>query len=115
MEFTEEIFGKVKVFHLKGKIMGGPETQVMCNHLKKLIAGGATCLVIDFHDVPWINSTGVGVIISCLITLRKRGGDVRFANLHSASRQYFHITKLETVVKIFDRVDEAVASFTSEG
>jgi len=113
MDFTEETFGQVKVFHLKGKIMGGSETQMMCDHFKELIAAGTQRLVIDFHEVQWINSTGVGAIISCLITLRKRGGDVRFANLHGASRQYFHITRLETVVKIFDRVDEAVASFTS--
>jgi anti-sigma B factor antagonist len=111
MEFTETTFGKVKVYHLKGKIMGGPETQVMCNHLKDLIDAGAQWLVMDLQEVRWINSAGVGGIIACLTTLRKRGGDVRFANLHDASRHYFHITKLETVVKIFDSVDEAVASF----
>ncbi len=111
MEFTEETFGKVKVFHLKGKIMGGPETQVMCNHLKELIDAGTQWLVINFRNVRWINSTGIGIIISCLITLRKRGGDLRFANVQGANWKYFQITKLESVVKIFDTVDEAVASF----
>ncbi len=111
MEFTEETFGKVKVYHLSGKIMGGAETQMMCGHLKELIDAGTQWLVMDLHDVQWINSSGIGAIISCLIMLRKRGGDVRFANLHEATAHYFHITKLETVVKIFDRIDEAVASF----
>ncbi|MCI0693544.1 STAS domain-containing protein [candidate division KSB1 bacterium] len=111
MQFTEETFGKVTVYHLSGKIMGGPETQVMCSHLKELIDAGTQWLVMDLQDVQWINSTGIGAIISCLITLRKRGGDVRFANLHDATALYFHITKLETVVKIFDRIDAAVASF----
>jgi anti-anti-sigma factor len=111
MEFTEETFGKVKVYHLNGKIMGGSETQRMCMHLKELIDTGAQWLVMDMQGVQWINSAGVGAIIACLTTLRKRGGDVRFANLHDAGRHYFHITKLETVVKIFDSVDEAVASF----
>ncbi|MGH7452649.1 MAG: STAS domain-containing protein [bacterium] len=111
MQFTEETFGSVKVYHLGGKIMGGPETQAMCGHLKKLIDAGTQWLVMDLQDVQWINSTGIGAIISCLITLRKRDGDVRFANLHDATAHYFHLTKLETVVKIFNRVDEAVASF----
>jgi anti-sigma B factor antagonist len=114
MEFNEETVGRVKIFHLKGKIMGGPETQVVCNHLKNAIDSGAQSLVINFRDVPWINSNGVGGMIACLTTLRRRGGDIRFANLHGAARQYFHITRLETVIQIFDSVDEAVGSFTSE-
>ena len=113
MEFTEGTFGDVKVFHIGGKIMGGPETQEMCDHLKELIAAGTQSLVMDFQGVQWINSTGIGIIISCLTTLRNRGGDVRFANLHGATQRYFEITKLEKVVKVFDTIDEAVESFIS--
>jgi anti-sigma B factor antagonist len=113
MEFTEETFGEVKVFHIGGKIMGGPETQEMCDHLKELIAAGTQSLVMDFQGVQWINSTGIGIIISCLTTLRNRGGDVRFANLHGATQRYFEITKLEKVVKVFETIDQAVASFIS--
>jgi len=111
MEFSEDNFGQVKVFHLSGKIMGGAETQMMCNRLKELTASGTQSLVMDFQNVRWINSMGIGAIMVCLITLRSRGGDVRFANLQSAARHYFHLTKLETVVKVFDGVEEAVASF----
>jgi len=114
MKFKEETFGNVQVLHLKGKIMGGPETKVMSERLADLMAGGTQFLVIDFHDVRWINSSGIGVIISCLTTLRDRGGDVRFANLHGETLQYVHIMNLEKVVKIFDSTDEAVASFASK-
>jgi len=69
-------------------------------------------LVMDFQDVRWINSSGIGTLISCLITLRKRGGDIHFANLHGKSQMYFHITKLEKVIKIFDSLDEAVERFS---
>ncbi|MCI0695433.1 STAS domain-containing protein [candidate division KSB1 bacterium] len=71
-------------------------------------------LVMDFRQVRWINSTGIGVIIACLNALRDRGGDIRFANLHDATQQYFHISKLETVVRVFDGIDKAVASFALE-
>ncbi|MDZ7291187.1 MAG: STAS domain-containing protein [candidate division KSB1 bacterium] len=111
MEFTEETFGSVKVFHLHGKIMGGPGSQPLCDRLKELAPIGRQELVMDFQNVRWINSLGIGVIISCLTTLRHSGGDLRFANLHDATAHYFHLTKLETVVKIFDSVDAAVASF----
>ena len=111
MEFTEETYDNVKIFHLGGKIMGGPETQMMCNHLKELIEAGTQSLVMDFENVQWINSTGIGSIISCLTTLRNRGGDLRFANLHGASERYFEITKLEKIVKIYGKIDEAIESF----
>ena len=112
MEFTEETYDEVKVFHLSGKIMGGPETQVMCNKLKELIASGTQFLVMDLENVRWINSPGIGAIISCLTTVRNSGGDVRFANLHGATQHYFNITQLEKIVKIYDCIDEAVASFS---
>ncbi len=111
MEFTEETAGPVKVFHLGGKITGDAKTQMLCDRLKELIDAGTRSLVMDFRSVRWINSLGIGVIIACLNTLRNNGGDIRFANLHDATQQYFHITKLETVVEMFDSVEEAVASF----
>ena len=113
MEFTEETVGLVKVFHLGGKIMGDMKTQVLCERLKELINTDTLSLVMDFNGVRWINSLGIGVIIASLNTLRQRGGDIRFANLQGTSEKYFHISKLETVVKIFPSVDEAVASFAS--
>jgi anti-sigma B factor antagonist len=111
MEFTAEDRGRVKVFHLRGKIMGDPNTEVMCEYLKDLIIFGAKYLVMDFREVEWINSSGIGKIISCLTTLRQTGGDLRFANLHHMAQHYFHITKLESVVRSFNSVENAVASF----
>lgn len=113
MEFTEETFGPIMVFHLSGKIMGDTKTQVLCERLKTLIDADTRSLVMDFSGVRWINSLGIGVIIGCLNTLRQRGGDIRFANLQGTSEKYFHISKLETVVKIFNNVEEAVTSFES--
>ncbi|MFQ5649411.1 MAG: STAS domain-containing protein [bacterium] len=114
MMFTEDGYNLVKVFHLSGKIMGGPETQLLCNRFKEVIDSGTELMVIDFRNVRWINSLGIGTIIGCLTTLRKRGGDVRFANLRGAARHYFHVTKIDTVVEVFESVEEAVASFAGE-
>ncbi len=111
MEFIEETFDQVKVFHLGGKIMGDAATQAFCRHLNELIDAGTRMLVMDFRQVRWINSTGIGVIIACLNAIRDRGGDIRFANLHDATQQYFHISKLETVVQMFNDVEAAIASF----
>lgn len=114
MEYTEEALGPVKILHLSGKIMGDAQTQGMCHFLKNTINAGTERLVMDFREVSWINSSGIGAIIACLTALREHGGDIRFANLHHMTRHYFHITKLETVVKVFTSVAEAVASFENQ-
>jgi anti-anti-sigma factor len=114
MEFIEENFDQVKVFYLGGKIMGDIRTQEMCARLKDLIDAGAQNLVMDFRNVRWINSCGVGAIIACLNTLRQNGGDIRFTNLQGMAQKYFHLSKLETVTRIFDSVEAAVASFVPE-
>ena len=111
MQFREERIGNVLVFRLHGKLMGDPETAAACVRFKQVIAEGSRQIVMDFRDVRWINSAGIGTIIACLSTARKLDGDVRFANLGSATKRYFHITKLEMVVKMYDFVDEAVRSF----
>ncbi|MDZ7269523.1 MAG: STAS domain-containing protein [candidate division KSB1 bacterium] len=111
MSFIEENRGPITIFHLQGKIMGDPETQMMCTRLKDMIAGGVNCLVMDFGQVQWINSSGIGAIIACLTALRDHGGDIRFANLHHMTQRYFHLTRLETVVQTYPSVEEAVASF----
>lgn len=112
MEFSGETLDEVEIFHLTGKIMGGPETQEVRDRLKEIVTSGSQFLVMNFQDVRWINSIGIGVIISCLITLRNRGGDICFANLHDTTKHYIDITKLETIVKAYNSIDEAVASFT---
>jgi anti-sigma B factor antagonist len=111
MEFREETRDQVQVLHLQGKIIGDEQTQMMCARLHNLIAAGMQHLVMDFRETQLINSAGIGTIIACLTALRRRGGDIRFANVHHMAQHYFHITKLETVVQIFDSVAEAVASF----
>jgi len=111
MKFSEETLGVVKVFHLEGKVMGGAELQMICDYLDKLVAAGTRFLVLDFDKLQWINSNGIGIVIAWLTSLRKSGGDLCFAKVHGAAKHYFEITRLDTVVKVFDTIEEAVASF----
>ena len=109
--FTEESFDNIFVFYLSGKIMGGSETQNMCLRIKELIATDIRYFAMNFRNVKWINSTGIGAIIGCLTTLRYNGGDICFTNVHDSANKYFRITKLDSIIKIFSSIDEAVKSF----
>lgn len=111
MEFFEERCGAVTVLHLQGKIMGGSETQTLCRRLRELLDADQRFWVMNFQEVQWINSSGIGAIIACLNALRERGGDIRFAHLQGLTRRYFHLTKLETVTQSFDTIAQATQSF----
>ncbi|MFH1700427.1 MAG: STAS domain-containing protein [Candidatus Zixiibacteriota bacterium] len=101
----------IVVIEPKGKIMGGPESTALHDLLHDLIEQKKTNVVIDLGKVDWMNSTGLGLMISGLTTLRKSDGELRLANVTEKIQSLLTITKLITVFKSFDSVDEAVDSF----
>lgn len=111
--FSEEQYKNVFVFYLFGKIIGGSETQHMCLWIKELIAKDIRYFVMNFRNVKWINSAGIGAIIGCLSTLRNSDGDICFTNVQGSAYKYFYTTKLDSIIKIFSSVDEAVDRFQS--
>lgn len=109
--FTEESYEKMYIFFLSGKLMGGTETQNLCLRIKELIAKNIRYFIMNFRNLKWLNSDGIGAIIGCLTTLRNSGGDISFTNVHDAVSKYFRITKLDSIIKIYSSVDEAVKRF----
>ena len=101
----------VMIIEPKGKIMGGPESTAMHDLLHDLIEQGKKCVVIDLGKVDWMNSTGLGLLISGLTTLRKSGGELKLANVTDKIQSLLTITKLVTIFKSYDSVDEAIGSF----
>jgi anti-sigma B factor antagonist len=101
----------VVIIEPKGKIMGGPESTELHDLLHELIDQGKNSVVIDLSKVDWMNSTGLGLMISGLTTLRKSGGELKLANVTDKIQSLLTITKLVTIFKSFDTVDEAIKSF----
>lgn len=114
MKYYEDEIKGINIFHLSGKIMGNAEMKEICSQIKKHMSGGKKKILMDFRNVNWINSTGIGSILGCVTTLRKKGGEVRFANLSGAVKHYFRITKIDTVVQIYENLDDAVVSFSEK-
>lgn len=95
----------------KGKIMGGPESTALHDLLRDMIEQGKTKVIIDLAKVDWMNSTGLGLLISGLTTLRKADGELKLANVTDKIQSLLTITKLVTIFKSYDSIDEAVKSF----
>ncbi len=102
---------EVVVLEPKGKIMGGPDVALLHDKLHDYIKQNKKKVVIDLAKVDWMNSTGLGILISGLTTLRNNQGDLKLANVTGKIESLLTITKLITVFETFDSVEEAVASF----
>ncbi|MBI5868383.1 MAG: STAS domain-containing protein [candidate division Zixibacteria bacterium] len=101
----------VVILEPRGKIMGGPDATVLHDKLHDLIAEKKLKVVIDLSEVDWMNSTGLGILISGLTTLRNNQGDLKLASVTEKIQSLLTITKLVTVFEAYDSVDEAITSF----
>ncbi|MEX0646448.1 MAG: STAS domain-containing protein [Balneolaceae bacterium] len=99
------------VIELKGNVMGGPDAVSLNEQLHELIEKGKTNVVVNLSKVKFMNSSGLGMLIGALTTMRKAGGDLRIANATDKIESLLIITKLITVFKHYKTLDEAVASF----
>lgn len=112
MKLTSREESGIVVLEPKGKIMGGPDATILHDQLHELIGQGKRKVVIDLSRVEWMNSTGLGILISGLTTLRNNGGELKLARVTDKIESLLTITKLITVFENFDEVDEAVKSFS---
>lgn len=99
------------VVELKGNVMGGPEAQEFSDLLHKLLDEGKKNVVVDLAGVKFMNSSGLGMLISGFTTMKNGGGALKLANATEKINSLLVITKLITIFENFDSVDEAVKSF----
>jgi anti-sigma B factor antagonist len=112
MAIKEHIKDCCAILELKGKLMGGPDSQALHDKIKGLIGDGIKQVIIDLGKVKWMNSSGLGALMAALTTLRNAGGDLKLANVTQKIESLLLITKLITVFETYESVDRAVASFS---
>jgi anti-sigma B factor antagonist len=95
----------------KGKIMGGPDAGAVKERLHELIDEGKKKVVVDLGGVSWMNSSGLGILIGGLTTMRNAGGDLKLAVTTEKVKNLLMVTKLITIFESFDSVQEAIASY----
>jgi anti-sigma B factor antagonist len=99
------------VIELKGNVMGGDDTKEFNELLHKLIDQGKTRIVVDVGGVKFMNSSGLGMLIGGLTTVKKANGVFKLANVTDKIESLLIITKLITIFETYDSVDKAVEAF----
>ena len=101
----------VTILELQGKLMGGPDADAFRGIVHGLIEKDAKRVVIDLKGISWINSTGVGILITGYTTLRKNGGDLKLLHASKKIQSVLYVTKLNLIFECFDDENAAVQSF----
>lgn len=102
----------VAILEMSGKLMGGPDADAFNEILKTLIHEGSKNVIVHMDKVKWVNSTGLGILISGYTTLKKNGGELKLLKVSDRIENIFIVSKLFTVFESFQDEDEAVQSFS---
>jgi anti-sigma B factor antagonist len=111
LKVKTQMDGDVAVVHVSGKLMGGPESDNLRNEIKQLIEDGTRKFVINLHGVPWINSTGLGALMSVYTSVQRGEGSLKLCNVSDRIQSLFMITKLLTIFDTYPSEQEAVEAF----
>ena len=111
MKIEKRKKGNVTIFDLKGKILFGDGIDELRQSINASIKENEKQLVLNFAEVPYLDSTGLGEVVRSYTTLKKEGGTVKIANLSNKVKDLMMVTKLITVFETFNNETEAVNSF----
>ena len=97
------------VIKLSGKIMGGPEAGQINDEIHSLIDLGKQKIIIDLDEVEWMNSSGLGILIGAITTLKNNGGTLGLTNVSDRILNLLKITKLMDVFNIHPDIETALS------
>ncbi|MDD3643525.1 MAG: STAS domain-containing protein [Candidatus Krumholzibacteria bacterium] len=112
MKFKVREAGNVTLIDLSGKLMGGCDADVFRDLIHELLEKGRRQVIVNLSEITWVNSTGVGILITGYTTLRKNKGDLRLLNVSKKIQSVLYVTKLNLIFECFEDERAAVASFT---
>ncbi len=111
MKIKQNLQNDIMILELSGKIMGGPDHDKFKGEVDAMLAKDFKKIILDFDGVPWINSTGLGILISGFTSIKNAEGQMRICNVKERVLSIFYMSKLESVFEVHTTRSEAEASF----
>jgi anti-sigma B factor antagonist len=111
MTITTREISHVTIVDINGRITLGDETGQLRDTVRKLLAAGKKKIVLNLADVDYIDSSGVGELVSSFTAVRNAGGELKLLSLTKKVSDVLQVTKLYTVFDIKEDEFTAVKSF----
>ncbi len=103
--------GGVTIVDIGGRIELGEESAKVRDLIRELLRKGQKQILLNFGDVHYIDSSGLGMLVSTFTSVRRQGGELKLLNLTNKVSDVLQITKLYTIFDIMDDEATAVQSF----
>lgn len=107
---TRQVDG-VSIVDASGRITLGEGSVVLRDTVKDLLAKGQKKILLNLGDVNYIDSSGIGELVSAFTTAKNQGGELKLLNLTKKVHDLLQITKLYTVFDVKDDETAAVKAF----
>jgi anti-sigma B factor antagonist len=111
VKLTTRQVGDVTVVDAAGRITLGEGASMFRDKIRDLATGGNKKLLLNLAEISYIDSSGIGELVSGFTTVTNQGGVVKLLNLTKRVQDLLQITKLYTVFEVFDDETKAVRSF----
>ena len=106
MNLKEKEIDGIIILELSGKVMGGPDASLLSEKLHDLVDKKKTKVIADLGKVSWMNSSGLGILIGGLTTMRNNNGDLKLVNVTDRIKSLLIITKLITIFDNYNTIED---------
>ncbi len=111
MEFNFQKEKDVTIVKLSGNLLAEVESNNLLKEISEKIQDGEVNFVFDLSDMQFINSSGLGMLLTCLTKSRKAGGEVILAEINKQLEDLLAMTKLSSIFNTSPTLDEALQQF----
>ena len=112
MKIEMRTVGDVRILDCSGKITLGEGTMAVRNTVLDILKDGGKKIILNLADVNYIDSSGIGELVSTYTTVTNGGGQLKLLSLTKKIQELLQITKLLTVFQVYDSESAALASFS---
>jgi anti-sigma B factor antagonist len=111
MPIDTRIAERIAVLDVRGKLVVEEGARELRKRIKELSSTGHQRIVLNLRDVGRVDSTGIEALVSSYTTVKKEGGELKFASVSGKLHHLLEITRLLTVFETYDEESAAISSF----
>lgn len=111
LNITERQAGDITILDMNGKVTLGEGSVALRNTVRRLLGDGKKKILLNLGSVGYIDSSGIGELVSSFTAVNKEDGTLKLLNLTQKIQDLLAITKLLTVFDVFDSEADALASY----
>jgi len=109
MNFVQEKKSNTLILKVSGDLIGEDNSKKLVEAASDAVTSHVLTCIIDISDLRYVNSSGIGVLITILTKFRNKGGDVYLMRPSESVKKLLVITKLNAIFQIIQSEDEVLA------